>query len=72
MPEQVQSPAPPCARRHNAKLAGCLHAPVRIIGKQLFDAVAGANLSDDHANSDAHTPDAGLAAHDKRILSNAI
>jgi hypothetical protein len=38
----------------------------------LFDAAAGANLSDDHANSDAHTPDTGLTAHDKRILSNAI
>jgi hypothetical protein len=45
---------------------------IREVGEQLFDGAAGRHRPDDHADSHAHAPDAGLPAHDLRIHRYAV
>src|ERR1035441_2370382 len=57
-------------------VAQCLHDvlafQIRIVGKKLIDADAGADLANDHADCNPHSPDAGMAAHHIRALRDAV
>jgi len=45
---------------------------VGIVGEDLFNRMARADLTDDHAHSDAHSAYARLSAHDVEVLCDAI
>ena len=45
---------------------------IRVVGKDFIDAVARADLAHDHAYCDTHAANAGLAAHDVRLLGDPI
>src|ERR1022692_237413 len=70
------SPAQPhvlqLARRRTEAPARCLPLQVRVLCKQIVDAAPGADLSDDHADSDPQSADACLPTHDFRSLSDPI
>jgi len=45
---------------------------VWIIREEFFNAYSFANLSNNHADSYAHTANTGLPAHDVRVLGNTV
>jgi len=45
---------------------------VGIVGEEFVDGAAGADLADDHPGRDPHPANAGFAAHDSRVVGDAI
>src|SRR5882672_2874864 len=45
---------------------------VRVVGEQLVHRLAGSDLTDDHADRGAHTANARLSTHHRRVLRNTV
>jgi hypothetical protein len=58
--------------RSSLRLQNVFTLKVGVIGEDLINADTGSDLSNDHANRDAHAADAGSAAHHLRTLSDAV